>query len=76
MSYATPTRTISIGTMRRWKSELEQLGAGGDMELLRLVAEQRQRFEEGDTTNTLTDEQIGRIEGLTGVKAEYEGQSA
>jgi hypothetical protein len=64
--------TISLRTMRAWKSELEQLGAGGDMELLRLVVEQRQRQEEGDPTNRLTPEQIGLIEGLTGVKAEYE----
>ena len=42
---------------------MEQLGAEGDLELLRLVAEQRQRQEEGDATNTLSDEQIGLIEG-------------
>jgi hypothetical protein len=64
--------TISLGTMRAWKSELEQLGAAGDLDLLRLVSEQRQRQENGDTTNLLTPEQIGLIEGLTGVKAEYE----
>jgi hypothetical protein len=64
--------TITLRTMRAWKSELEQLGAAGDLELLRLVAEQRQRQEGGDPTNRLTAEQIGLIEGLTGVKAEYE----
>jgi hypothetical protein len=64
--------TISLQTMRAWKSELEQLGAGGDLDLLRQVAEQRQRQEEGDGTNRLTAEQIGMIEGLTGIKAEYE----
>lgn len=58
--------------MRGWKSGLEQLGAEGDLELLRLVAEQRQRQETGDSTNTLTDEQIGLIEGLTGIRAEYD----
>jgi len=36
------------------------------------VAEQRQRHEEGDPTNALTPEQIGLIEGLTGVRAEYD----
>ena len=72
MSYASPTKTITIGTMRRWKSGMEQLGAEGDLELLRLVAEQRQRQEEGDATNTLTDEQFGLIEGFTGIKAEYQ----
>jgi hypothetical protein len=65
--------TISLATMRQWKSGLEQLGAGGDLELLRLVVEQRQRQEEGDSTNRLTAQQIAQIEGLTGVKAEYEG---
>jgi hypothetical protein len=72
MSSTAPTRTISLGTMRRWKSALEQLGAEGDLELLRLVSEQRQRQEEGDTANFLSDEQIGLIEGFTGIKAEYE----
>ena len=72
MSDVGQTRTISLGTMRQWKSGLEQLGSEGDLELLRAVAEQRQRQEEGDTTNMLTDEQIGLIEGLTGVKCEYE----
>jgi hypothetical protein len=51
---------------------LEQLGAGGDLELLRAVSEQRQRQEEGDSTNMLTQEQISLIEGLTGIKCEYE----
>jgi hypothetical protein len=72
MSDVGQTRTISLSTMRQWKSGLEQLGAEGDLELLRAVAEQRQRQEEGDTTNMLTAEQIGLIEGLTGVKCEYE----
>ena len=63
-------RIISLGTMRAWKSSLEQLGAAGDLELLRLVAEQRQRHEAGDPTNALTPAQISLIEGLTGVKAE------
>lgn len=72
MSTTAQTRTISIGTMRQWKSGLEQLGADGDMELLRLVAEQRQRQEDGDTSNGLSDDQIADIEGLTGIKAEYE----
>jgi hypothetical protein len=66
------TRTISIGTMRQWKSGLEQLGAGGDLELLRAVSEQRERQEAGDSTNMLTQEQISLIEGLTGIKCEYE----
>jgi hypothetical protein len=65
-------RTISISTMRQWKSGLEQLGAGGDLELLRTVTEQRDRMEQGDTTNQLTAEQIGTVEGLTGIKAEYD----
>ena len=65
--------TISLATMRAWKSELEQLGANGDLELLRLVTEQRMRQEEGDPTNHLTSEQIGMIEGFTGIKAEYDG---
>jgi len=72
MSDVGQMRTISLGTMRQWKSGLEQLGAEGDLELLRLVSEQRQRCEEGDTTNTLTDQQIGLIEGFTGIKAEYD----
>jgi hypothetical protein len=38
------------------------------------VAEQRQRQEAGDPTNTLMPEQIGLIEGLTGIKAEYESR--
>lgn len=73
MSDVGQMRTISIGTMRQWKSGLEQLGSEGDVELLRLVVEQRQRYEAGDTTNTLTNEQIGLIEGLTGIKAESQG---
>ena len=72
MSDVGQPRTISLSTMRQWKSGLEQLGAEGDLDLLRAVAEQRQRQEEGDTTNMLTAEQIGLIEGLTGVKCEYE----
>jgi hypothetical protein len=72
MSDAGQTRTISLGTMRRWKSGLEQLGAEGDLDLLQAVAGQRQRQEAGDTTNMLTDEQIGLIEGLTGINCEYE----
>ena len=72
MSFASPTKTITIGTMRRWKSAMELIGAEGDLELLRLVAAQRQRQEEGDATNALSDEQIGLIEGFTGIKAEYE----
>jgi hypothetical protein len=72
MSDVGQTRTISITTMRQWKSGLEQLGAGGDLELLRVVSEQRQRQEAGDATNTLTPEQIALIEGLTGIKCEYE----
>ena len=72
MSDEGQSRTIRLGTMRTWKSSLEQLGAEGDLELLRLVAEQRQRHEEGDPTNALTPEQIGLIEGLTGVRAEYD----
>ncbi len=72
MSDVGQTRTISLRTMRQWKSALEQLGADGDLDLLRAVVEQRQREEQGDTTNMLTDEQIGLIEGLTGIKCEYE----
>lgn len=72
MSSTSQSRVISIGTMRQWKSGLEQLGAGGNMELLRLVAEQRQRQEAGDSTNTLTEAQIVDIEALTGIKAEYQ----
>ena len=72
MSSTSQSRAISIGTMRQWKSGLEQLGAGGNMELLRLVAEQRQRQEAGDSTNTLTEAQIVDIEALTGIKADYE----
>ena len=72
MSDVGQTRTISLGTMRQWKSALEQLGGEGDLDLLRAVAEQRQREEQGDTTNMLTDEQIGLIEGLTGIKCKYE----
>jgi hypothetical protein len=72
MTDAGTSGTISLHTMRAWKSELEQLGAGGDLELLRLVAEQRMRQEAGDPTNHLTPEQIGKIEGFTGIKAEYE----
>ena len=72
MSDVGQMRTISIGTMRQWKSGLEQLGAGGDLDLLRVVAEQRQRHEAGDATNMLSNEQIGLIEGFTGIKAEYE----
>ncbi len=55
-----------------WKSGLEQLGAEGDLELLRLVADQRQRQESGDQINQLTREQIGLIEGLTGIKGEHD----
>jgi hypothetical protein len=40
--------------------------------LLQAVSEQRQRQEAGDSTNTLTQEQIALIEGLTGIKCEYE----
>jgi len=40
--------------------------------LLQAVSEQRQRQESGDSTNTLTQEQIALIEGLTGIKCEYE----
>jgi hypothetical protein len=72
MSDVAQMRTISIGTMRQWKSGLEQLGAEGDLNLLRAVSEQRQRQEAGDSTNMLTQEQIGLIEGLTGIKCEYE----
>jgi hypothetical protein len=72
MSDVAQMRTISIGTMRGWKSGLEQLGAEGDLELLRVVSEQRQRQEEGDSTNRLTDEQVGLIEGFTGIKAVYD----
>lgn len=35
--------TISLQTMRAWKRALEQLGATGDLDLLRQVAEQCQR---------------------------------
>jgi hypothetical protein len=72
MSDVGQMRTISITTMRQWKSGLEQLGSEGDLELLRVVLEQRQRQEAGDSTNTLTEEQIGLIEGLTGIKCQYE----
>jgi hypothetical protein len=68
--------TISLSTMRAWKSGLEQLGAEGDLALLRLVSEQRQRYEGGDQTNHLTAEQIGMIEGLTGIKAEYDASAS
>ena len=44
----------------------------GDLQLLQTVSEQRQRQEAGDSTNTLTQEQIALIEGLTGIKCEYE----
>lgn len=72
MSGVEPTGIIGLSTMRAWKSGLEQLGAEGDLELLRLVADQRQRQESGDQINQLTREQIGLIEGLTGIKAEYD----
>ncbi len=72
MSDSAPSRTISLATMRRWKSGLEQLGAEGDMDLLRAVVAQRDRYEQGDHVNRLTAEQIGLIEGFTGIKAEYE----
>jgi hypothetical protein len=72
MSEVGQMRTISITTMRQWKSGLEQLGSEGDLELLRVVSEQRQRQEAGDSTNMLTPEQIGLIEGLTGIKCQYE----
>jgi hypothetical protein len=72
MSSASQPRSISLSTMRRWKSSLEQLGAEGDLDLLRKVAEQRDRQEAGDPTNTLTDDQITLIEGFTGIKAEYD----
>jgi hypothetical protein len=71
MNDAATAETISLSTMRAWKSGLEQLGAEGDLELLRLVAEQRQRQENGEQTNHLTPQQITMIEGLTGIKAEY-----
>jgi hypothetical protein len=41
MTSASDPRSISLSTMRRWKSSLEQLGAEGDLDLLRRVAEQR-----------------------------------
>jgi hypothetical protein len=72
MSNTQLSPPISLGTMRAWKSALEQLGAEGDLQLLRLVTEQRQRQEGGDRTNHLTPDQIVMIEGLTGIKAEYE----
>ena len=72
MSDMAQPQTISLGTMRNWKTSLELLGAQGDLELLRAVAEQRPRYEDGDHTNRLTAEQIGLIEGFTGIKAEYE----
>jgi hypothetical protein len=72
MSEVGAAQSISLGTMRAWKSGLEQLGAEGDLELLRQVAEQRQRQEDGDISNRLSAEQIGMCEGLTGVKAEYD----
>lgn len=72
MSEMGQTGSISLRTMRARKRELEQLGAGGDLELLRVVADRRQRQEEGNPANSLTAEQIATIEGLTGIKAEYE----
>jgi hypothetical protein len=72
MSDVAQMRTIRITTMRSWKSGLEQLGAEGDLELLRAVADQRLRQEAGDGTNSLSDQQIGLIEGLTGIKAVYD----
>ena len=72
MSSISQSRAISIGTMRQWKSGLEQLGADGNMELLQLVVAQRQRQEAGDSSNILTDAQIADAEALTGIKAEYE----
>jgi hypothetical protein len=72
MSDVEHSDVISLRTMRAWKSGLEQLGAAGDLELLRLVADQRQRQESGDQANRLTPEQVGLIEGLTGIKAEYD----
>lgn len=72
MSSIPQSRAISIGTMRQWKSGLEQLGADGNMQLLQLVVAQRQRQEAGDSSNTLTEAQIADIEALTGIKAEYE----
>jgi hypothetical protein len=47
MSDVEQSEAISLSTMRAWKSGLEQLGAAGDLELLRLVADQRQRQESG-----------------------------
>jgi hypothetical protein len=75
MSDMAQAQTISLGTMRRWKTSLELLGAQGDLDLLRAVATQRNRYEQGDHANRLTAEQIGLIEGFTGIKAEYEEMS-
>ncbi len=72
MSDTGHATTVSIGTMRKWKSGLEQLGAEGDMDLLRAVVAQRERYEQGDRVNQLSADQIGLIEGFTGIKAEYE----
>ena len=67
---------ISLQTMRAWTSELEQLGAAGDLGLLHQVTEQRQRQEEGDPTKRLSPEQIGLIEGLTGIKVAYDSPAS
>lgn len=72
MSESGTAGSISLSTMRAWKSGLEQLGAAGDLDLLRLVVAERQHREAGEQSNHLTPEQIGMIEGLTGVKAEYD----
>ena len=72
MSDVGQTRTISIGTMRQWKSGLEQLGAGGDLAAVAgglgaaTAAGSGRLHEHADAgTDRL-------IEGLTGIKCEYE----
>jgi hypothetical protein len=72
VSDIAPSGTVSIGTLRQWKSSLELLGGEGNLELLRLVADQRERREHGDATSALTPEQVAEVELLTGIKAEYE----
>ena len=76
MSESGTAGTISLSTMRAWKSGLEQLGAAGDLDLLRLVVEERQHRQAGEQVSRLTPEQIGMIEGLTGVKAEYDSAAS
>ena len=56
VSDAGQRRSVSLTTMHSGESGLEQLAAEGDLELLQLVTELRQRQEGGVSINTLTGE--------------------